>query len=170
MKSHHTPQGFRNNYIGSVTKSPSDILRWQLDRIRNHLPPAATVPTPQATADLDFIQRNAVSGAEMSPAVTWIGHATMLVQASGLNVLTDPVFSTRVSPVRFAGPSRAQAPGISLRDLPHIDVVAISHNHYDHLDRASVRTLASQAGGAPLFLQCAHPDRVRPAAHEILPP
>jgi N-acyl-phosphatidylethanolamine-hydrolysing phospholipase D len=152
MKSHHTPQGFRNNYIGSVTKSLGDILRWQLDRIRNHLPPAARVPTPQTTADLDFIQRNAVSGAEMSPAVTWIGHATMLVQASGLNVLTDPVFSTRVSPVRFAGPSRAQAPGILLQDLPHIDVVAISHNHYDHLDRASVRTLARQPGGAPLFL------------------
>lgn len=151
-RSHHTPQGFRNNYIGSVTKSLGDVLRWQLDRIRNHLPPKPKLPTPQVIADLDFIRRNALAGAEMSPAVTWIGHATMLVQASGLNVLTDPVFSTRASPVRFAGPSRAQAPGIALQDLPHIDVVAISHNHYDHLDRASVRTLANQAGGAPLFL------------------
>ena len=54
------------------------------------------------------IWRNAAAGTAMQPAVTWIGHATMLVQASGLNVLTDPVFSARVSPVQFAGPSRAQ--------------------------------------------------------------
>src|SRR6202040_4087878 len=127
-------------------------LGGQLRGGRDRLPPKPPFPTPQATADLDFLRRNALAGPEMIPAVTWIGHATMLVQASGLNVLTDPVFSTRVSPVRFAGPSRAQAPGISLQDLPHIDVVAISHNHYDHLDRASVRTLARQPGGAPLFL------------------
>ena len=80
-------------------------------RIRDHLPPKPTLPTPQVTADLDFIRRNAAAGAAMQPAVTWIGHATMLVQASGLNVLTDPVFSARVSPVQFAGPSRVQLPG-----------------------------------------------------------
>jgi N-acyl-phosphatidylethanolamine-hydrolysing phospholipase D len=151
-KVHHTSKGFRNNYVEAVTKSLGDLLRWQLDRIRNHLPPKPAMPTPQVAADLDFVRRNALAGPEMIPAVTWIGHATMLVQASGLNVLTDPVFSNRVSPVQFAGPSRAQAPGIALEDLPHIDVVVISHNHYDHLDRASVRTLANQAGGAPLFL------------------
>jgi N-acyl-phosphatidylethanolamine-hydrolysing phospholipase D len=151
-KAHHTANGFRNNYIGSVTKSLGDFLRWQLHRSRHHLPPKPRLPTPQVTADLDFLRRNALAGTEMSPAATWIGHATVLVQASGLNVLTDPVFSRRASPVSFAGPSRAQPPGIALRDLPHIDVVAISHNHYDHLDRASVRALADQTGGAPLFL------------------
>jgi N-acyl-phosphatidylethanolamine-hydrolysing phospholipase D len=103
-------------------------------------------------ADLDFLRRNALAATEMSPAATWIGHATMLVQASGLNVLTDPIFSTRASPVQFAGPSRAHLPGVSLQDLPHIDVVVISHNHYDHLDRGSVKSLARQSGGAPLFL------------------
>lgn len=116
------------------------------------MPPKPTLPTPQVTADLDFIRRNALAGDGMIPAVSWIGHATVLVQASGLNVLTDPVFSHRASPVTFAGPSRAQSPGIALKDLPRIDVVAISHNHYDHLDRASVRALACQRGGAPLFL------------------
>jgi N-acyl-phosphatidylethanolamine-hydrolysing phospholipase D len=146
-KSHHTATGFRNNYIDSVTKSLGDVLRWQWQRIRDRLPPKPTLPTPQATAELDFIRRNAAAGTAMQPAVSWIGHATMLVQASGLNVLTDPVFSARVSPVQFAGPSRAQPPGIELRDLPHIDVVVISHNHYDHLDRASVKSLANQAGG-----------------------
>jgi N-acyl-phosphatidylethanolamine-hydrolysing phospholipase D len=151
-KSHHTPRGFRNNYVESVSRSLGDVLRWQSQRIRNHLPPKPQVPTPQVTADLDFIHANAVSRAGMRPAVTWIGHATMLVQAGGLNVLTDPVFSERASPLRFAGPSRAQPPGIALRDLPHIDVVVISHNHYDHLDRDSVKALAKQAGGAPKFL------------------
>jgi N-acyl-phosphatidylethanolamine-hydrolysing phospholipase D len=149
---HHTPQGFRNNYIGSVTKSLSDLLRWQWQRIRHRLPPKPRLAIPQAAADLEFVASNARAGTEMIPAVTWIGHATMLVQAGGLTVLTDPIFSARASPVPFAGPSRAQAPGIALQDLPHIDVVVISHNHYDHLDRASVTALANQAGGAPLFL------------------
>jgi N-acyl-phosphatidylethanolamine-hydrolysing phospholipase D len=151
-KHHHTPRGFRNNYIDSVTKSLGDVLRWQLQRIRDRLPPPAAMPTPQAPADLNFIRHNAAAGGEMIPAATWIGHATMLVQASGLNVLTDPIFSRRASPVQFAGPARAQAPGIAVEDLPHIDVVVISHNHYDHLDRASVKALAGQAGGPPLYL------------------
>ena len=151
-KQHHTPEGFRNNYTGSVTKSFGDFLRWQVNRIRQRLPPAPTLPTPRAAADLDFVKRNAGGGRQMIPAVTWIGHATALVQASGLNVLTDPIFSSRASPVQFLGPVRAQPPGISIQDLPRIDLVVISHNHYDHLDRGSVRALADQPGGEPLFL------------------
>ena len=151
-KFHHTPKGFRNNYIESVTKSVGDLLRWQTERIRNHLPPKPQLPTPQISADLGFIRRNAAAGTQMIPAVTWIGHATMLVQAGGLNVLTDPIFSRRASPVQFLGPKRVQQPGIALEDLPHIDVVVISHNHYDHLDRGSIVALARQPGGAPLFL------------------
>src|ERR1700730_11494964 len=96
--SHHTAKGFRNNYIESVTKSLGDVLRWQLQRVRDGLPPKPQLTTPQVAADLDFIRRNALAGADMAPAVTWIGHATMLVQASGLNVLTDPIFSARASP------------------------------------------------------------------------
>jgi N-acyl-phosphatidylethanolamine-hydrolysing phospholipase D len=151
-KLHHTHRGYRNNYVVSVTKSLAEVLRWQWSRLRNHLPPAATIPTPRENADLDFIRNNAKAGLNMVPAVTWIGHATMLVQASGLNVLTDPVFSERVSPVQFAGPARALPPGIAIKDLPRIDVVLISHNHYDHLDRGSVKTLSEQPGGPPLFL------------------
>jgi N-acyl-phosphatidylethanolamine-hydrolysing phospholipase D len=151
-KPHHTPTGFRNNYIESVTKSLGDVLRWQMERIRKHLPPKPTLPTPQVKADLDFIRHNTLAGAGMIPAVTWIGHATMLVQACGLNVLTDPIFSRRASPVQFLGPARVQQPGIAPGDLPHIDVVLISHNHYDHLDRGSISWLARQPGGAPLVL------------------
>ena len=74
-------------------------------------------------------------------AVTWIGHATALVQTRGLAILTDPVWSDRASPVGFAGPRRVRAPGIRLDDLPKIDVILISHNHYDHLDLATLRAL-----------------------------
>ncbi len=88
----------------------------------------------------------------MTPASTWIGHATTLVQASGLNVLTDPIFSRRASPLRFVGPARVRPAGLRIEELPHIDVVVISHNHYDHLDRDSILALSRQPGGSPLFL------------------
>lgn len=88
----------------------------------------------------------------MQPSVTWIGHATVLVQLGGLNVLTDPMFSEHASPLSFLGAKRHVAPGVAMGDLPRIDVVLISHNHYDHLDEASVRTLNDQSGGAPLFM------------------
>ena len=79
----------------------------------------------------------------MQPAVTWIGHATVLAQLGGINLLTDPHFSQRASPLSFIGPKRQLEPGVALAALPHIDVVLISHNHYDHLDEASVRALAA---------------------------
>ncbi len=142
---------FRNNYA-SATKSLWDVARWQWQRLGKHLPPPPAAPIPRVPADLNFVHGNAKAGRKMEPAVTWIGHATALVQAGGLNTLTDPIFSARASPVDFLGPRRHQEPGISLAELPRIDVVALSHNHYDHLDRSSVRVLARQAGGPPLFL------------------
>ena len=153
-KPHHTPTGFKNNYGASVTKGTSDFLRWQVERLRAGLPKPPQTPTPSAAADLAFIAANAAAPA-MQPALTWVGHATMLVQASGLNVLTDPVFSNRASPVQFAGPKRDQPPGLSIDQLPPIDVVLISHNHYDHLDVNSVLALSKPKGAgkaAPLFI------------------
>ena len=73
--------------------------------------------------------------------VTWIGHATVLVQVEGLNILTDPIWSDRASPFSFIGPRRVRAPGIRFEDLPRIDLVVISHNHYDHLDVPTLRRL-----------------------------
>ena len=81
---------------------------------------------------------------------TWIGHATFLVQLGGLNILTDPVFSSRTSPLAWAGPKRLAPLGLRLVDVPKIDVVLISHNHYDHLDDATVRELARR--DAPAFV------------------
>jgi len=73
--------------------------------------------------------------------ITMVGHASLLIQAPGLNLLTDPVWSERASPVSFAGPKRVTAPGIAFEELPPIDAVLLSHNHYDHLDAATLRRL-----------------------------
>ncbi|KQT33473.1 Zn-dependent hydrolase [Sphingomonas sp. Leaf412] len=71
---------------------------------------------------------------------TWIGHATVLIQTQGLNILTDPVYADRAGPFGF-GPRRVAAPGIALADLPRIDLVLVSHNHYDHLDKDTLKRL-----------------------------
>src|SRR3954469_716660 len=73
--------------------------------------------------------------------IVHIGHASVLIQAAGLNILADPVWSKRVSPLRFAGPKRTNPPGVAFAELPPIDVVLITHNHYDHLDLATLARL-----------------------------
>lgn len=73
---------------------------------------------------------------------TWIGHSTVLLRLGGASVLTDPMFSERASPVQWMGPRRVKAPGLAHDALPPLDVVAVSHNHYDHLDRLSVKRIA----------------------------
>ena len=148
-KPHHTPDGFQNNYIASVDKPLGHVLRWQWEAYRDGNPKAAQKPTPTVAPDLALLKSYA-HGAQ--PMVTWIGHASMLVQAGGLNVLTDPVFSERASPLQIMGPKRAVPPGVAMDDLPPIDVVLISHNHYDHLDRTSVLLLNARSEGKTLFL------------------
>jgi L-ascorbate metabolism protein UlaG (beta-lactamase superfamily) len=91
---------------------------------------------------------------ELSPddkgSATFINHATFLIQLQKLNILTDPVYSERVSPVSFIGPSRVREPGIPFELLPSIDVVLISHNHYDHLDLETLKKIDGKFH--PLFL------------------
>jgi len=96
-----------------------------------------------ATVENDgaFLRENAKHSV---PTVTWIGHATLLVQMDHATFLTDPIWSERASPVSFTGPKRAQAPGVAIADLPPIDFVIVSHDHYDHLDLPSLKALADR--------------------------
>jgi L-ascorbate metabolism protein UlaG (beta-lactamase superfamily) len=97
-----------------------------------------TVTLPRMPNDGAALRANVVE-----PTVTWVGHATLLIQLDGVNVLTDPHWSERASPVSFAGPRRLTPPGLRFEDLPPIHVVLISHDHFDHLDEATVRRLAA---------------------------
>src|SRR3954470_4870581 len=94
---------------------------------------------PERVAVRPTVPAARVEGREMR--VTWIGHSTVLVQTAGLNILTDPIWSERASPFSFIGPKRVRAPGIRFEDLPRIDLVLISHNHYDHMDLPTLRRL-----------------------------
>jgi N-acyl-phosphatidylethanolamine-hydrolysing phospholipase D len=148
---HHRVGGFRNNYT-EVEPQLGGLARWRFEAWRDGLPERPATPTPLLVPDLGLIQSNAKAGARMQPMVTWIGHATVLAQFAGINMLTDPMFSDRASPLPFVGPLRHNRPGLWFNELPTIDLVLISHNHYDHLDEASVRNLAAQPGGPPLFV------------------
>jgi L-ascorbate metabolism protein UlaG (beta-lactamase superfamily) len=83
---------------------------------------------------------------------TYINHATVLIQVDGLNILTDPIWSERASPVTFAGPRRIRPPGVSISDLPEIDLILISHNHYDHLDTETLKQLRQRQDKEPVIV------------------
>ena len=118
-----------------------DVIRWSLKETRARWPKHLPLPTPARPAAR-------VNGSDLR--VTMVGHASMLIQVAGLNILTDPVWSDRASPMRFAGPKRVIAPGIAFDDLPKIDVVLVTHNHYDHLDLKTLQRLAEAFD--PLFI------------------
>ncbi|CBS89744.1 MBL fold metallo-hydrolase [Azospirillum lipoferum] len=119
-------------------RSLRQLLRWQFGRRKVEWPGEVPVTPAVPEPEVDALR------------VTVVGHATALIQAPGLNILTDPVWSERASPVRFAGPKRATAPGIRFDDLPRIDAVLLSHNHYDHLDIDTLRRLHER--DAPLVV------------------
>jgi N-acyl-phosphatidylethanolamine-hydrolysing phospholipase D len=139
---HHRPGGgFRNPWPNAEVKGFKALLRWRLiDRPREHLAPTPPDDSlPRATPS--FYAPRAQVGQR---SATWVGHSTLLLQLGPLNVLTDPVWSKRASPLRWIGPKRMMSPGIVFDALPEIDVVLLSHNHYDHLDAPTARRIAQR--------------------------
>lgn len=145
-KAHHAPEGFRNP-DGAHNPGFARFLSWQWHRLWDEAAPQRPERVPRLPVSSADLARP-----EDGWRVTWIGHATLLVQVDGVNVLTDPIFSERASPVSWFGPLRAVPPALQAADLPPIDAVVVSHNHYDHLDEASVLALQRQPGGPPVFI------------------
>ncbi|WPX97829.1 MBL fold metallo-hydrolase [Candidatus Fokinia crypta] len=99
-----------------------------------------TVKWPDSMPNkFDLIPKSSVDGNEIK--IFWVGHSTFLIQLMGLNILTDPIWSERATPWKCCGPKRVHKPGIQFNNLPHIDVVLISHNHYDHMDLDTIELL-----------------------------
>ncbi|WP_043693514.1 MBL fold metallo-hydrolase [Luteibacter sp. 9133] len=135
-KPHHTAEGFRN--LEPETRPPDGLRRWRRERKEQGLP-----KPPEG--GYESFSRRWWQGADVSgdaDAAWWLGHATVLVRKAGLTVLTDPVLSRRASPLSFLGPARRTVAPVDVASLPAIDVVVISHNHYDHLDKATVHALS----------------------------
>ena len=110
-----------------------DVLRWKLTSRQEASPRFVVDVTPSLPPPL----------VEGELRTTLVNHSTVLLQQRGCHVLTDPIWSERTSPLSWAGPRRHRMPGVRREDLPRIDVVLISHNHYDHLDLPTLRWLAA---------------------------
>ncbi|MFC1477264.1 MBL fold metallo-hydrolase, partial [candidate division KSB1 bacterium] len=135
---HHTAKGFRNPYPSYTNYRPGDFFKWTIvERIRG------VKPEKPDTYSFETVENDGAFLRENSSefTVTWIGHSTLLIQMDGKNILTDPVWSDYSSPLQFVGPKRYVPPGIRFEDLPEIDYVVISHDHYDHLDKNTVKRL-----------------------------
>jgi N-acyl-phosphatidylethanolamine-hydrolysing phospholipase D len=110
-----------------------------------------------------FLRENA---RHSTPTVTWIGHATLLVQMDHVSFLTDPTWSDTASPVSFLGPRRFVAPGVAMEDLPPIDFVVVSHNHYDHLNLPTLVALSERSSTTRFFVPLGNGALLREAGVE----
>ena len=129
------------NPSGVGPKGPGAFFKWQLEP-REPWPDAFPSPFPQDKPPARFEGKGA--------RITYIGHASFLVQTHGLNLLIDPVWAERASPFTFVGPKRVNPPGIAFDDLPRIDAVLVTHNHYDHMDTDAIGRLR-QRYAAPVI-------------------
>jgi L-ascorbate metabolism protein UlaG (beta-lactamase superfamily) len=135
--------GFPKHFDGKRFYNPDapqapgflDALRWKLT--------SRPAPSPGFIADVEqSVPPRRVQGSGLR--ITLVNHSTVLLQQSGSNILTDPIWSERASPLSWIGPRRRRPPGVSFQDLPPLDAVLISHNHYDHLDLPTLRRLAAR--------------------------
>lgn len=142
LPAHHKADGtFVNTDGKAISKSFTDLIRWRWNQ---------TKPEPYA---FEVLQPDlALISSPEQNQITWIGHSTFLLQLDGQNILTDPHFTERASPSSYFGPKRVVPPALTLDQLPHIDAVIISHNHYDHMDEGSLVDLfARQTENPPQF-------------------
>lgn len=135
-KPHHTPDGFCNPQ--PIMIKQRDVFRWNWERFSQRLPK----PPKQGYAEFARHWYQQPDFNLPDNRLWWISHATILLRLRDCTIITDPVFSQRVSPISFIGPKRRTQPAATIDELPDIDVIALSHNHYDHLDRASIIQLA----------------------------
>jgi L-ascorbate metabolism protein UlaG (beta-lactamase superfamily) len=140
-KPHHTKRGFKNLYL-KENHSFFHFLKWRWERLWKKSPHRGSYPFSLAENNPSFLKSN-----RNKNTLTWIGHATVFLQMGGKNILTDPHFSERASPIQWAGPKRVVPPGIALNDLPQIDYVIISHDHYDSLDVPTLKKLYAREDG-----------------------
>jgi L-ascorbate metabolism protein UlaG (beta-lactamase superfamily) len=141
----------------STDRSLGELLRWRVGTGRAHWErPVVNAKADKPPARFDGIR------------IAMVGHATVLIQVAGVNLLVDPVWSKRASPLSWAGPVRANEPGIAFTDLPPIDAVLITHNHYDHLDMPTLRRLSrahrprvfTPLGNEPLIARAVGPGHI----------
>ena len=119
------------NTDGARAKGPLEVFKWLITRKRSPWKNDQNIPFGPKP---DMHVHEGVK-------ITIINHSTFLIQLNGLNILTDPIWSERASPFSFIGPKRMRRPGIDLKDLPPIDVILLSHNHYDHLDLPTLKKI-----------------------------
>ena len=125
-------------------KGLSDISQFLWQSLWNESQWPESLANPEASEIPDRVKRGI--------RATYINHATILIQVDGLNILTDPIWSDRASPVTFAGPKRIRPPGVAISDLPDIDLILISHNHYDHLDTETLKQLRQRQDKEPIIV------------------
>ena len=139
VPSHHLENGFRN--VDPNFKEGDidfiDFLRF-LGRRIGGTPPFELPPVTEP--DFAFLNQNRTKN-----TITWIGHSTLLIQMEGLNILTDPVWASRVGPMNLVGPQRWTEPAMRIDQLPELDSVIISHNHYDHFDMDAVKEIQARS-------------------------
>src|SRR5271154_805873 len=123
---------------GAPPRGRPDLGRWLVDRYWRGTKAKWPAWAPSPYADRPPAR---VEGADWR--ISYVGHASFLLQTAGRNILLDPVWSPRASPFRFVGPKRVNDPGIAFADLPPIDTVLVSHGHYDHLDLATLSRIAA---------------------------
>ncbi len=143
LSDHQTSGRFKNTYLNAKSRR-ADFFRWRFGLGPKEKPALApeTVPAYQpqvVTPDLNRLNHPDPETIQ----ITWIGHDTFLIQVAGLNILTDPIFSDHASPLNFIGPKRIIPLPLQQEDLPLIQATIISHNHYDHLDSATITKLGN---------------------------